>query len=72
MNIDYSSQFKKDYSRLKRSGQYDMNRIKSIFDDILTHMLDKKPLPQKYRDHGLKGEWKGCRECHIQNDLLLI
>lgn len=31
-----------------------------------------KPLPGKYKDHGLEREWKGYRECHIDNDWLLI
>jgi mRNA interferase YafQ len=29
-------------------------------------------LPEARRDHPLKGEWKGWRECHIQPDWLLI
>lgn len=29
-------------------------------------------LPQKYKDHLLSGNLKGCRECHIRPDLLLI
>ncbi|HOE89049.1 MAG TPA: type II toxin-antitoxin system YafQ family toxin [Sphaerochaeta sp.] len=31
-----------------------------------------EPLPKKYRDHGLSGNDKGCRECHIAPDWLLI
>lgn len=30
------------------------------------------PLPQKYKDHDLKGKLKGYRDCHIFNDLVLI
>ena len=29
-------------------------------------------LPEKYKDHQLKGEWQGFRECHIEPDWLLI
>lgn len=29
-------------------------------------------LPQNYKDHLLSGNYKGCRECHIRPDLLLI
>jgi mRNA interferase YafQ len=29
-------------------------------------------LPRARRDHPLKGEWKGWRECHVQPDWLLI
>ena len=27
---------------------------------------------EKYKDHALKGDWDGFRECHIQPDWLLI
>lgn len=30
------------------------------------------PLPPEWRDHQLKGEWEGHRECHAGGDLLLI
>ena len=30
------------------------------------------PLDEKYRDHELKGKYKGFRECHVQSDWLLI
>ena len=28
--------------------------------------------PEKYSDHALRGEYQGCRECHIQPDWLLV
>ena len=31
-----------------------------------------QPLPQRYFDHPLVGEWKDHRDCHIKPDLLLI
>jgi mRNA interferase YafQ len=31
-----------------------------------------KPLPQRYVDHQLVGEWKDYRDCHIRPDLILI
>ncbi|MFM5954540.1 MAG: type II toxin-antitoxin system YafQ family toxin, partial [Novosphingobium sp.] len=30
------------------------------------------PLPQEWKDHPLKGEGNGARECHIGGDFLLI
>ncbi|MBR5909213.1 MAG: type II toxin-antitoxin system YafQ family toxin [Schwartzia sp.] len=30
------------------------------------------PLPEKYHDHKLAGNYKGYRECHIAPDWLLI
>ena len=29
-------------------------------------------MPDRYRDHQLKGNFKEYRECHIQNDILLM
>jgi mRNA interferase YafQ len=30
------------------------------------------PLPQRYVDHPLAGEWADHRDCHIRPDLVLI
>ncbi|MCK9109641.1 type II toxin-antitoxin system YafQ family toxin [Haemophilus influenzae] len=35
-------------------------------------LLNNLPLPEKYKDHALTGNWKGWRDCHIKNDLVLI
>ena len=35
-------------------------------------LANEQPLPEKYKDHALTGDWKGFRECHIQPDWLLI
>ena len=44
--------------------------------DLLTAVIEKLqndiPLEEKYKDHELKGTFKGFRECHIQPDWLLI
>ncbi|MDK4564251.1 type II toxin-antitoxin system YafQ family toxin [Kingella kingae] len=29
-------------------------------------------MPEKYRDHALKGEFAGFRDCHVKPDLVLI
>jgi mRNA interferase YafQ len=36
-------------------------------------MLAKdEPLPRRYFDHPLSGEWSDHRDCHIRPDLILI
>ena len=35
-------------------------------------MADGKTLDEKYRDHDLSDNFKGCRECHVEPDWLLI
>jgi len=34
--------------------------------------IEAKPLPEQYLDHPLKGDWKDCRDLHIEPDWLLI
>lgn len=41
-------------------------------DEIVPVLLSGKKLPENYKDHELKGDWKGFRELHIQPDWLLI
>jgi mRNA interferase YafQ len=39
---------------------------------LLLFLIAGKPLPSKYLDHPLKGDWKGYRDAHIEPDWLLI
>lgn len=41
-------------------------------DEVITLIINEQPLPPRYEDHPLTGKWKGCRECHIEPDWLLI
>lgn len=45
-----------------------MEKLK-IVSDLL---LGEKPLPPKYRNHRLQGEYIGTWECHIEPDWLLV
>ena len=44
--------------------------------DLLTEIIKKlaagETLDESYKDHALKGNYAGCRECHITPDWLLI
>ena len=44
----------------------------SDFDEVVVMLRNDIPLPPKYRDHPLKGDRKGYRECHINPDWLLV
>lgn len=35
-------------------------------------LLNNKPMPEKYQDHALTGNWQGFRDCHLKPDLVLI
>ena len=62
-----SSQFKKDYKRYRNQP-----RKMALLGEILDMLVNEQPIPEKYRPHTLIGQYKGCMECHIQNDYLLI
>ena len=62
-----SIKFQKDLKRVQKRG-YDI----SLLTDVLNILANGEPLPAKYKDHNLSGNYKGCRECHISPDWLLI
>ena len=62
-----SGRFKKGLKAAKKRG-LDISLLKSVVDKLLQGV----PLDEKYRDHQLRGNWDGFRECHIQPDWLLI
>ncbi len=62
-----SCQFKKDLKLAKRRG-YPVVLLR----DVIAKLAEDEPLPPKYRDHELSGNFKGCRECHVMPDWLLI
>ena len=67
--VDYTKAFCKDWERLSGSGWYDLERLKEA---MLLLIADDAPLGPEWLDHPLQGAWKGCRECHIGGDFLLI
>lgn len=62
-----TGKFKKSLKLAKKRG-LNLN----LMDNIVTTLQRGLPLDEKYRDHELKGKYKGFRECHIQSDWLLI
>jgi mRNA interferase YafQ len=62
--------FERDYRREKR-GQRG-RRLEAELRAVLTLLLNDRPLPARYRDHPLRGEWADHRDCHIRPDLILI
>lgn len=62
-----TGKFKKSLKLAKKRG-LDISLMETVVDTLLQGL----PLDEKYRDHELKGKYKGFRECHIQPDWLLI
>lgn len=64
-NVFRSKSFKKAFKKLSESDKID------VFD-VIEILAAGERLNQSYRDHELSGNFKGCRECHVKPDLLLI
>jgi mRNA interferase YafQ len=60
-------QFRKDVKLASRRGKQ-MDKLR----DIILLLLEGKPLPPRYKDHALRGDWMGFRDCHIEPDWLLL
>ena len=67
MNIHYTTQFKKDYKKLKKRNK-DLSKLKTVIEKL----ADGQLLEPRYNDHPLFGKWKDHRDCHIEPDWLLI
>jgi mRNA interferase YafQ len=62
-----SGQFRRDVKRAEKRGK-DLAKLR----ELLTLLLAGHELPASYKDHPLKGDWKGYRDTHIEPDWLLI
>jgi mRNA interferase YafQ len=65
--LSQTSQFKKDIKKQIKRGK-DSEKLKTAIDLLLSG----EGLPPEYKDHSLIGKWKGCRDCHIEFDWILI
>ena len=63
----FTSRFKKDYKRILKQG-----KDESKFEALISKLISEQPLEDKYKDHKLSGQFKNCRECHIEPDWLLV
>ncbi|RZT91077.1 mRNA interferase YafQ [Advenella incenata] len=62
-----SGQFKRDVKRAGKRGK-EMDKLRTL----LQMLIEEQPLPERYQDHPLKGQWSGYRDAHIEPDWLLI
>ena len=62
-----TTQFKKDLKRYKNNpAKLDALR------EVLLMLQNEQEIPAEYKPHFLHGNYKGCMECHVESDLLLI
>lgn len=66
--IILSSGYRKAIKRIVRHKDFDHLKLEAV----IRVLEGGQKLDPKYLDHELKGDLKGFRECHIQNDILLV
>ena len=62
-----TSQFKRDIKKaLRRKKDPDK------FKELIKQLVKGRSLAVRYQDHPLKGNYRDCRDCHIEPDWILI
>jgi mRNA interferase YafQ len=62
-----TSQFKKDVKRADKRGE-DLAKLR----EVMELLIEGEPLPAEFKDHPLRGNFAGSRDCHIEPDWVLI
>jgi mRNA interferase YafQ len=66
-DIVTSRAFERDVKRLRKRG-FDLETLW----DVVEALRLRRPLDDRHRDHALKGDWEGFRDCHVRADWVLI
>jgi mRNA interferase YafQ len=66
-NAVRGAQFRRDVKLALKRGK-DLEKLR----EVILLLLELRPLPPRYRDHPLAGEWKHYRDCHIEPNWILI
>jgi mRNA interferase YafQ len=64
--IKYTTRFKRDYRR-EKSGRHG-KKLDTLLMEAVNMLAADTPLPRRYFDHPLAGDWKNYRDCHIRPD----
>lgn len=67
LKLNLTTQFKRDLKLCKKRN-YNISMLNAIVNTLRI----PEALPPKNKDHTLKGDYVGRRECHISPDWLLI
>lgn len=67
--VEYSAKFKKSLRKILKQGK-NLEKL----EKIIFKLANKEELELKYRNHNLVDDkkFKGCKECHIESDWLLV
>ena len=62
-----TTQYKKDYKKYRNNPK----KVEAL-KEVLKMLMNEQHISAEYKPHMLLGEYKGCMECHIEGDFLLI
>jgi len=68
--IERTGQFKRDFKR--ESKGHHRQTLQADLTAVVVALANDQALDPRHRDHGLTGDWKDHRDCHIKPDLVLI
>ena len=66
-HLRLSKRYSKSLKKMLRRG-YDIKKISAV----VKMLANGETLPLKYKDHPLHGDLEGFRDCHIENDWVLL
>ncbi len=62
-----TTQFERDKKKAIKQKK-DLQKLVVVMENLIKEL----PLDPKYCDHALKVSWSGFRDCHVENDWVLI
>ena len=66
-SLQYSTKAKKDLKKFRNNPR----KMQKLYE-VLYLLINDIELPKTFLPHRLLGQYKGCMECHIEGDFLLI
>ena len=67
-NVKLSSRYRTAFKRISRHKDFDKREL----ERVIKLLAQDETLEIQHRDHQLTGEFRDYRECHVQNDILLM
>lgn len=67
LKLSYRKKFVKELEKQRKRGK-DIKKLREVIEIL----ANEKPLPPRYKNHKLVGNFKDRWECHIEPDWLLI
>jgi mRNA interferase YafQ len=68
LNLVKTKAYRRAIKKYSKSSDFDIEKLETIIKIIQRQEIVDK----KCKDHELKGDFQGIRECHIESDLLFL